>query len=401
VTIKSMPKTAPTPNSTPKTAGPARPAGDPFKFWDDYYRTLKLDEATPDKTFTTVTDLVKTKDYAHAEAAIKGYLHWHGKQAEPWMYEWLVKLIEQRKGSDQELKTTLGFAAFLAKKTRNPNDLVRVADMLVVRHFYGPVGQPGYQTNIGELVDMATEKVPANMIPPMMSMNLAFHDKEPKRMGDAADRLLSLGWPGIDDKVRLEVKDQVKLLEKALRVDGRTEEADALMVRLGESEARDVYVKLSWAGEADFDVSVDEPLGASAGYRNPRTVFGGAIIKNGYGNHTEEVYVCPRAFDGDYTIRVEAIYNDAAKPVTEGTLEVITHEGTAEQKRQLSKVDLAKPAPVVVHLAGGRRKAVLPFIAPIERPPVVAKEKAKPRPTTPPDLARPVGPPAARPVPIR
>ena len=48
----------------------------------------------------------------------------------------------------------------------------------------------------------------------MMSINLAIHDKDPRRMADAAERLLSLGWPGFDDKVRRDVKEQVKALEK-------------------------------------------------------------------------------------------------------------------------------------------------------------------------------------------
>ena len=42
----------------------------------------------------------------------------------------------------------------------------------------------------------------------------------------------------------------------------------------------------------------------------PRTVFGGALIKNGYGIHPEEIYVCPRGFNGKYTIRVSNIWAD-------------------------------------------------------------------------------------------
>ena len=330
MTIKPIVPAAPPAKAAKKPAAGQAPL-DPFKFWDDFYKSNDEKIAAPAQVFRTVADLIKSKNFAHVEAALKGYLKYHGKQAEPWMYEWLVKAIEERKGSDAELKTTLGFAAFVAKRTKNPNDLVRVADMLVVRKFYGTVGQPGYETNIGELVDMAAEKVPANMIPPMMSMYLAVHDKDPKRMADAAERLLALGWsgsPGFDDKVRREVKDQVKALEKSLRDDARSDEADNLLTRLAESEARDLYVKLTWVGEADLDVNVDEPFGVTTGFRNPRSVLGGAIVTNGYGTHPEEVYVCPRAFDGEYKIRVDTIYNDEIKPISEATLEVSTHEGT-------------------------------------------------------------------------
>ena len=70
------------------------------------------------------------------------------------------------------------------------------------------------------------------------------------------------------------------------------------------SEARDLFFRLSWDGEADFDIVVEEPLGATASYPRPARVFGGSILWNGYGSHPDEIYVCPRAFDGDYTIRV-------------------------------------------------------------------------------------------------
>ncbi len=148
------------------------------------------------------------------------------------------------------------------------------------------------------------------------------------------------------------------------------------MTRLAESEARDLYVKLTWKGEADIDLAVAEPYGATAKFENPRTVFGGSIIKNGYGSHPEEVYVCPRGFDGPYTIAVENIVDwDEKKPGLEATLEVILHEGTAEEKRETHKINLAKPDPIIFKLTKGRRKDVLPFLAPPQPPPVVAGAK--------------------------
>ena len=68
----------------------------------------------------------------------------------------------------------------------------------------------------------------------------------------------------------------------------------------------------------------------------PRTVFGGSIIKNGYGNHPEEVYVCPRGFDGDYTVRIATIYTNPKKAPTRLTLETITHEGTPQEHKEAS-----------------------------------------------------------------
>ena len=92
--------------------------------------------------------------------------------------------------------------------------------------------------------------------------------------------------------------------------------------------------------------------------RCPGQFSAGSIIKNGYGNHPEEIYVCPRGFNGDYTVRITTIYTNPDKPPTRLTLETIAHEGTAEEKKATHTLvpDDPQAKPVVVHLAGGRRK---------------------------------------------
>jgi hypothetical protein len=66
-------------------------------------------------------------------------------------------------------------------------------------------------------------------------------------------------------------------------------------------------------------------------------------------------------------IRINKIYSDPKKPTTRLNVETITHEGTPdEHKETVSLVpDDPKAKPVVVHLKGGRRTTVLPFISPM------------------------------------
>ncbi len=185
-------------------------------------------------------------------------------------------------------------------------------------------------------------------------------------MGATVEKLLALGWPGEDDYVRTECRRQVDLLAKSLREDGRAQEASALLSRLQDSEARDVYIQLTWDGYADFDLAVDEPLGVTASHELPRTVFGGSVIKSGFGSRPEEVYVCPRGFDGDYTVHIRTIYVDEKNPVVRLKLETITHEGAAKEQKTVTILRPEKlDKPFVVHLSGGRRKTVLPYIDPM------------------------------------
>jgi hypothetical protein len=216
------------------------------------------------------------------------------------------------------------------------------------------------------LLDEAASKVPHRAEPLVMSINLAQKIKDPKRMADSIDRLLSLGWPGNDEYLRREAHNQADRLASSLREAGRGAEADALLAGLPAAEARDVFVRLSWDGDADYDLIVQEPLGALAQVSTPRTVFGGSIIKNGYGSHPDEIYVCPRGFDGDYTVRIAMVYTDPKKAPTRLTLETITHEGTPEEHKEVHTLvpDDPQAKPVVVHLKGGRRKTVLPFLSP-------------------------------------
>jgi hypothetical protein len=329
---------------------------DAYTFYLDYYRSDDKDRTDPDKLRKIVRDLNRIGRFRELHAALVGYLRNHPRLAEPWMYEALASAIELNRGSPADVKTALNYAADLAQRSHNPNHLVSAADKLMVR---------GYLDRVGTLLDEAIAQVPHRSEPLAMDVNLAQKTKDANRMADAIERLLSLGWPGQDEYFRVEAANQVDTLAKTLREEGKGQEADALFARLTASQARDLFIRLTWDGDADYDLVVDEPLGATASFQAPRTVFGGSIIKNGYGNHPEEVYVCPRGFNGDYTIRVTNIYSNPSSPVTRLTLETITHEGSAGEKKETHSLSPDKSnKPVVVHLMSGRRKKVLPFVDP-------------------------------------
>jgi hypothetical protein len=302
--------------------------------------------------------LNQSQKFVDVHAALMGYLTQRPKNAEPWMYEALAMAIEMIHGKPEDIKVALNYAADLAQRTHNPNHLVSVADKMLLK---------GYYDRVGVLLDEAAAKVPHRAEPLWMSVLLAQKKKDPKRMADSIEGLLSLGWPGNDDYARTEARNQVEKLATTLREEQRNAEADALLARLPEAEARDVFIRLTWDGDANYDMIVQEPLGAFAQYTTPRTVFGGSIIKDGYGKHPEEVYVCPRGFDGEYTVRISMVYNDPKQPPTRLTLETITHEGTPAEKKEtrMLRPDDPQASPMVVTLKGGRRKHVLPFVDPV------------------------------------
>jgi hypothetical protein len=300
--------------------------------------------------------------------------------AEAWMYEALALAMDHNKRNPEAIKSALGYGGFLAKKSRDVAQLTTAADVLYLRGYYEPfevqVGKEKELVGVGPLVDLAAQVAPHLPEPHMMSVNLAQKTNDPERMASSIESLLAIGWPNIDEVIRFQARREAEKMAESLRKSDRTAEADKLLAQVTESEGRDVFVRLSWKGDADLDLSVFEPLGATAYHPYRRTVFGGCLVKEGRGElHAEEVYVCPRGFDGDYTIRVATIYNNPDAPVKQATLEVITHEGMAGEHKETRTVVLSKPEPVVAHLSGGRRKEVLPFLAVITVPPKPAKPK--------------------------
>jgi hypothetical protein len=340
----------PGPRSTTSQVSRGASHHDPERYWWNYFRTHDESSGQLKETVTLLSNAGKFRD---VEAVLTAYLQVRNKNAEPWMYEALALAVKMNRGPDNELvRRYLNYAADMAlTRTHDPNHLVSVADQMMLS---------GYYDRVGALLDQAIEKVPHRAEPLMMSVNLALWTKDPKRMGDAVERLLGLGWPGNDEMVRSEARQQVEALAKTLREENRDAEAQALLARLPQAEERDLYIRLSWSGEAVLDLSVTEPRGATAGFTTPRTSGGGTILKNSFHlRSSEEIYACPRAFDGAYTVQVKTIANNSTKPVTEATLEIITHEGGAAEQKQTKTIGLASPSPVVVRLTGGRRTASL------------------------------------------
>jgi hypothetical protein len=167
----------PGPGAAPLPAGSV----DPYQYWSDYYR--KHDE-NPEQLRETLRLLNLSRKFADVHAALRGYLLQRPKNRESWMYVAYAIATEENHGKPEDVKTSLYYAADMAQRSHNPNDLVRAADQLFLR---------GYLERVGALLDEATKKVPHNYFPLVMSINLAQKTHDATRMGDAIDRLLSLG----------------------------------------------------------------------------------------------------------------------------------------------------------------------------------------------------------------
>ena len=110
---------------------------------------------------------------------------------------------------------------------------------------------------------------------------------------------------------------------------------------------RDCVAVVTWTGEGDVDVLVEEPSGTVCSLRTPRTTSGGILIgddvrqagRDSFGGRSA-AYVCPKGFDGKYRMLVRRVWGN----VTAGkvNVEVITHcrpAGDTLDRRQRPPAD--------------------------------------------------------------
>lgn len=377
----------------PAGKAPGDPSNATVAYWDQFFR----DHPVPPMDLKLYIDrLHKVSRFKDIEAAFLAYFRHHPKSSrlQYWMYEGFAVALKFNRGDaiqpadTARIKDALGYAAILARQDGNPNFLLSTADIMLLFGYYEVTVNSGgkpVRITVGSLLDEVARKVVHRVEPLRMSLDLAVRTVDPKRMAETAEKILALGWPGSDDFIRAETRRQVDELAGDLQAANRGGEADDLQARLVTAEGRDLFVRLTWEADADLGLLVDESMGVTAGHFLPRTVFGGAIIKEGRGKAREAVYVCPRAFDGDYTVRVEVAYEDPEKPpIASAKLEIITKEGLPGEHREVRQVAFqhpkpvvvrepdgktrtlpaaapAKSAPVIVHVTGGRRKLVLPY----------------------------------------
>lgn len=332
--------------------------------WDAFY---KANAELPIDFMVRITRLWELKRTRDIEAAIKSFLRYQGKEANANMYQLLAVVMEINGRPKDEVKSALAWAGFLARRGTEPVVMTSVADLMIVHGFteltVNHQGKP-YSTSVGELLDRAAEIAPHWDEPLLMSINLAERTNDPDRMINSVEKLFALGWPGRDEVYRANARKLVEAQAKRLQAEDKSDAARALIDRLAVAEQRDLVVRLTWTGNAALDLAVSEPLGARADHFTPRTVFGGALVKEGRGSHPGSTYTCPLGFDGDYIIKVKALYNDPDDPARQATLEIVSHEGTPEERIETCTITIDRPESTTVRLDHGRRKAVLPFKAP-------------------------------------
>ena len=276
------------------------------------------------------------------------------RHVQPWMYEAMTLAMEaDGRGKEEIERAAMSAVDFI----NNPADLMHIGAYL---------DRLGLHRRALKIYRQVAAMVPLWAEPYMHGLKTARKIDDLDAVQWATLGILSQAWTNDQADVwKLGLFAANDTLKK-LRADKRhPRRAKAYEAALDEAVRRDCVVVVSWTGEADIDLLVEEPSGTVCSLRNRRTSSGGVILGDGASrlgaNNSDayrEVYVCPKGFDGTYRMLVRRVWGN----VTAGkvNVEVIKHFRGSNAEKIRRKVSLKNDeALVVFDLGGGRRKEPL------------------------------------------
>jgi len=318
-----------------------------------YYRFLQENRIRPKLIRAKVRRLVRgdPQDLEQAISLIRASLR--AGQVQPWMYEALALAMQMNNMPAAEVERVLMSSADFAT---TPHQLVFLADYM---------GRLGNHTRALDLLREAALRARGLPEAYAKALALAVYLQDDGAIKWASLGILGQEWQKEESDVTAKARRNAEALLVRLREENKNEEADQFAKQLKEALQRDVVVKVSWSGDADVDLMVEDPTGSICSYRQPRTAGGGVLMGNpndtleqSAGAGYAEAYCCPEAFAGDYRILLRQVWGKI--PAGRVTVDVWNHSGTEQEIhfRQVIPLD-ENGAIVTFNLDEGRRNESL------------------------------------------
>ncbi len=329
----------------------AKPAGaiaidssnSPDEFWNAYFARQRADAASVRET---VRQLMGKKQLDQVIALIHAALR--NGQPQPWMYESLGIALELKGSSKTEIERAVMSAADFSTSA---DELMYIAQYL---------SRLGLDRRAMLVYQQVTK------IEPLRSEAYALGLRSAKQIDDiggirwATVGILSQAWPENMAEIELTASRVAKATLERLASEGHNAEREAFLKELQEAVVRDCVVRVSWTGDADIDVSVEEPAGTICSVSEPRTAGGGVKLGDTYSvegkpnEGSSEVYVCPKGFAGTYRVHIHRVWGEVAAGKV--TVDVYTHLRSGDMQHERQQLEIGdKDAMVVFDLNHGRR----------------------------------------------
>jgi hypothetical protein len=271
----------------------------------------------------------------------------HG-QPQPWMYESLGIAMELGNRPESEIERAVMSAVDFST---SPDELMYIAQYL---------SRLGLDRRAMLLYQQVAKLEPLRSDAYALGLRAAERAEDLAGVRWATVGILSQAWPNDLAEVELTAARVARATLERLASEGRSAERDAYLKALQEAVVRDCVVQVSWTGNADIDVTVEEPSGSVCSVAEPRTSGGGVRLGDSFSiagdanQASSEIYVCPKGFAGQYRVRIDRVWGEVAAGKV--TVDVYTHLRSGQVQHERQQIELADgEATVVFDLDRGRR----------------------------------------------
>jgi hypothetical protein len=316
--------------------------------WNEY---LAKNTADPAAIRQTVRERMQARNFDEVIAIIQGALR--NQQTQPWMYEALALAMQAEKKPAAEIERALLSAADFAQ---GPGELMRLAEYLQ---------KSGFDNRALGLYKQVARLEPLNAEPFVRGLKIANRLNDADGLQWTTLGILSQAWTAEQAAIWDSARRSATALLTQFENEGRYQELSKFKEQLNEALVRDAVVIVSWTGDADVDLLVEEPTNTLCSFRTPRTAGGGVMLGDALRGASaekeakmQEVYVCPRGFAGQYKVVLQRVFGKLAGG--KATVEIYKNYASNEVKYETRQIELAdEPVMILFDVEKGRRKEPL------------------------------------------
>ncbi|MBN2578758.1 MAG: hypothetical protein JXB10_07170 [Pirellulales bacterium] len=316
--------------------------------WERYFSDHQPEPAA---VRCAVRRLMNDRKYDQVIALIAAALR-HG-QVQSWMYQAMALAMQADHRPKEEIERAILSAVDFCDNT---TDLTYIAAHLT---------RLGLYNRALDLYRQAAVLEPLRPEPYMLGLKAARAAGNEEGLRWACLGILRQAWPKEQAHVWQAGMGVARELLEKYQAENRPQELESFRSQLDEAVCRDCIVVVSYTGEGQVDLVVEEPTGTVCSYRTPRTVSGGMLVGDALsqansedtGAH-REIYVCPQGFEGTYRLLIRRVWGN----VTAGKVHVdlYVHHLAKQNAHMGRNVELKNDeAAVVFDLKDGRRREPL------------------------------------------
>ena len=301
------------------------------------------------------TQKLMNSDPASAAAFLRSAMR--NDCAAEWMYEALAAALIKSNAPQKEVeKAILSVADF--------NN-----DPLVVMGLAAYLEKVGSRERALKIYRDISRVAPTRPEPYVRGLALARELNDEEALKWVALGAASIVWDGkLVEDVQKPCEEIALDLIDSMKAEGRDAEAAEFEKQLAEASVRDVFVEISWSGDAELDLSVQEPTNAVCWFAQKRTAAGGVLsdepinLRKSFDENRKGVrtraYVCPMGFSGEYNFLVSKSWGEVAQ--NKVTVKIMTNVGTEKEHSDVQVFTMDNDeALFTVDLVEGRRSEEL------------------------------------------